>query len=146
MRLRLIVCSLAVVTVGGLLGAQAVSARGLSPSVPMEAVWRARIHGTSADPAIRGTATYVLVAVTPVDRAIGVNLSGARRFSGHRLAVYVSGRFVGWMRVGSRGRAHLTRNTGSGDFVPKLRQGHQTVGIKTRRGVRVALGRLRLVS
>jgi hypothetical protein len=146
MRLRFVVCSLAAVTVGGLFGAPEASARDSSPSVVMVAVWKARIHATSADPAIRGTAEYVLKAVVPLERDFGVSLSHARRYSGRRLAVYLGGRFVGWMRVGGLGRAHLKLSTSDNQAVPKLRNGHHLVAIKTRRGVRVARGRLREIS
>jgi hypothetical protein len=146
MRLRPVICVLVVATAGVLLGAQSVSAQGLAPSIPLEAVWKAKIHGTTADPAIRGNAEYVLVAVDPLHRAFGVNLSRARKYSGRRLAVYVGGRFAGWMRVGSLGRAHLSRSTGGNQPFPGPRKGHFRVSIKTRRGVRVATGRLREVS
>jgi len=146
MRLRPVICVLVVATAGVVFGAPSVSAQRLSPSIPLVANWKASIHGTSADPAIRGTAGYTLVAMTPVHRSFGVDLSRAGKYSGRRLAVYLGGRFVGWMRVGSRGHAHLTRSTGADQLVPSLRKGHFGVGIRTRRGVRVATGRLRLVS
>lgn len=146
MRLRLVVCSLAAVMVGGLFSAPEVSAQDSSPSVVMVAVWKARLHGTSADPAIRGTAEYVLKAVVPLERDFGVDLSHARKYAGRRLAVYVGGRFAGWVHVGSLGHAHLAISTSSGDVVPKLRKGHSRVSVKTRRGIRVATGRLHEVS
>ena len=146
MRPRLVAYVLVVVILGALLGAPVVSARGLAPAIPMEAIWKARMQGTSADPAIRGSAEYVLVAVTPLHRYFGVKLSHAGKYSGRRLAVYLGGVFVGWMRVGSLGRAHLTRNSSS-QAVPKLREGHLRVGVRTRRGgALLARGTLRLVS
>jgi hypothetical protein len=144
MPLRLITYMLAILTIGGLVGAPVVSARRLAPAKPLEAIWRARVQGTSADPAISGTAEYVLVAVTPLHRFFGVEVSHAGKYSGQRLGVYLSGEFVGWMRVGSLGRAQLSRSTGSNQPVPELGTGG--VAIKTRSGICVARGRLLSVS
>jgi hypothetical protein len=145
MRLRLGISTLALVAVGALLGAPAVSARKVAPEVPLEAIWKATVHGTTADPAIRGTARYTMVAVTPLYRYFDVELSHADKYLGRRLAVYLGGGFVGWMRVGSLGRAHLTRR-GSGGLVPTLPSPSPRVTIKTRGGVHVATGRLREIS
>jgi len=132
MRLRLVVNVLAVMTVGVLLGAPAASA------VPIVADWKARLHGTTVDPAIRGVAK--VAETSPTDQSITVNLWRADKFSGRRLALYVSGRFVGWMRVGSLGGAHL-----HSDYV-RIRLGHYGVRVRTARGVLVARGKLRLMN
>jgi hypothetical protein len=145
MRLRPYPYALAIVTVGVLVGAQGASARSLAPAIPLEAIWKADIHGTTADPAISGTAGYTMVAVTPLHRYFGVQISHAGKYSGRRLAVYLGGGFVGWMRVGSLGRAHLTRS-GSGSAVPTLPSPSPRVTIKTPGGVSVALGRLHEVA
>ena len=133
MRIRLFVNVLAVASVGVLLAAPTASA------VPIVAYWKARLHGTAVDPAIGGVAK--VVETSPTDRSITVNLWRAGRFSGRRLALYVSGRFVGWMRVGSLGGAHL-----HSDAMPRIRIGHYGVRVRTARGVLVARGRLRLMN
>ena len=146
MLLRPIRCVLVVATAGVLLGAQSVSAQRLSPAIPLVANWKASLHGTSVDPAIRGNAGYTLATTDPPYRAFRVTLSRAGTYSGRRLGVYLGGAFVGWMRVGSHGRAHFSRSTAKNQVVPELRKAHFRVAVKTRRGVRVATGRLRLIS
>jgi len=136
MRLRLLVCVFAAATACVLIGAPA---RASTPLIVQDAVWAAKLTGSSAYPAVRGN---VEILLTPDTRTIKVNLSRATRLSGRRLMVYVGGRLTGLMRVGSRGRAHL-----DGPLAPRrLRIGHYRVAVRTRRGVLVASGRLRLVS
>ena len=142
MRVRLVLCSLAVLTTGVLLGAPAASARGSSPSIVMVALFHGSIRGTTAYPAIRGRASAYETLETDSHSAIRVTLWNARRLSGRRLTVYLHGQFVGRVRVGPRGHAHLVRSTDAGQPVPRLIPGHAKLTV-WHRGRIVAWSRLR---
>ena len=143
MRQRLGVYMIAVVTVAAMAVGPSASAQGASPSIVPVALWAADLHGATAYPRVRGDAEVVL---SGSNRSINVRIWHAARLAGRRLLVYSGGLLAGHMRVGSKGRAHFSRDTAKGQYVPPLRPDHRWIKVRTRRGVLVASGRLRLVN
>lgn len=135
MRQRLLLFALGV---GVLLGVPA-----LAQGITVHAEWRAKLHGSVAYSAVGGAADYSRAGSS--ERGINVTVWHARRLAGRRLTVYLAGTLVGRMRVSSTGRAHLYRDTANGQNVPELSPRHHRITVRTRGGVLVASGRLRLV-
>ena len=144
MRQRLVGYTLAAAAVGMLLAVSAASAQRVSPSIEVVAVFETTLKGSSTYSGVRGDA--VVAESGSGERSINVAVGHAGKLSGRHLVVYAAGHLIGRMRVSSRGRAHLHRDTADGQYVPVFRVGgHLWVKIRTRRGVLVASGRLHFV-
>ena len=76
-------------------------------------------------------------------REVEVTVTGIRGLAGRRVAVYISGRKIGTMRVSSTGRAHRDWSTSHGQSVPSASAG-STVKVRTSGGMLIASGRYRL--
>src|SRR5436190_21803852 len=75
----------------------------------------AKLHGTSAFPAVSGKAT---VSRENGRRELEVEVEHARALRGKRLTLFVAGRKIGTMVVGQLGNAGLDRSTQRGQAVP----------------------------
>lgn len=89
------------------------------------------IH-TTAYPHARGGARY---EADHGSREFEIHIRGVRALHGKLLTVRVHGTFVGRMRVGTYGRAHLHRHTG----MPRMAAG-DTVRVRTSSGRLVTYG------
>ena len=124
---------------GGLLAGGAVGAVLVPLAAPAQAVevdLEARMVSTAAYPNARGHAEY---EAENGAREFEIHVRGVRSLAGKLLTVRVHGDFVGRMRVGPYGRAHLERHHG----VPGMAAGH-VVRVRTPSGNLVTRGVLRL--
>jgi hypothetical protein len=104
---RLLVALLAAGTSGFLVVPMA------APAQAAEVDLETQMHSTAAFPAAGGYAEY---ESERSGREFEIFISGVRSLHGKRLTVRVHGTFVGKMRVGPGGRAHMDRHSG----VPKM--------------------------
>ena len=122
---------------GGLLSAGFTGALLVPLAAPAQAAevdLEARMHSTAAFPRAGGFAEY---ESERSGREFDIFISGVPGLHGKRLTVRVHGAFVGRMRVGPGGRAHLDRHSG----VPRMRVGN-VVRVRTPGGRLVSSGTL----
>lgn len=124
---------LAALTAAGLATAGAIPAQAATASQHSRHL-EARLHGSSAHPAVRGHADYM----SSWRRELDVSIWNARSLAGHRLIVYVHRTRAGTMTVWRGGSAHMNRHHG----VPACRAG-TSIRIRTRSGTLVASGTFR---
>jgi hypothetical protein len=97
-------------------------------------VHRATLKGSSAFPAVNGTAKW---KSDSGKRELEVQIQDATKLKGKQLTVQIGGATIGKMTVSSLGRARLTRRTEAGQSVPKSILG-KTLRVLTAQGTLVA--------
>ena len=95
------------------------------------------LQGSNAYPGVRGEATWKASAG---QRELEVEIQGARKLAGERLAVQIGGKLVGHITVSALGRARLEKHTEAGQSVPASVAG-KAVKVRTTAGTLVASGR-----
>ena len=98
---------------------------------------RAALSGSTAFPSVNGEAKWKSKAG---ERELEVQIQGATKLAGKRLAVRIGGKLVGHMKVSALGRARLVKSTQAGQSVPASVAG-KAVKIRTSAGALVASGR-----
>jgi len=126
------------VLVGVLAAALLVAAAtaGVSSASSTAVIKKAVLKGSSAHPAVNGTATW---KSKEGERELEVQIEDAKPLKGKTLWVRIGGTLVGKMTVNSLGRARLTRTTATGQSVPTA-VGGKSVKVRTAGGVLVASG------
>ncbi len=123
--------------VEGLLAVGSASALVVPVAAPVQAAevdLAARMVHTASFPQVRGGAEY---EAEHGQREFDIHIRGVRVLHGKLLTVRVHGAFVGRMRVGTGGRAHLERHRG----VPAMAAGN-VVRVRTASGKLVTYGTL----